>query len=70
MIAAQFFVLFVMGDVEPHLHGPYKTEEKQLRVARNLRKDNGPDEGGIYPVMLKKGKLSVGAYCGDDLDED
>lgn len=70
MVGTQFFVLFIWGDVEPHLHGPYKSAKTQLRVARKLRRENGPDDGGIYPAMLKRGKLSVGAYCGGDLDDE
>lgn len=61
----KFFVLFIWGDVEPHLHGPYQTEEKRDNKVREIRRKEGVDGGGIYRAEVSKnGNLTVSPYSG------
>jgi hypothetical protein len=45
------YVLHVIGDVEPQLHGPYASSPDRDRVAFDLRKQNG-DEDGLYRLDI------------------
>ena len=66
----KFYVIQVIGDIEPTLHGPYTHEEKRDAVARQLRKDDGGDlKDGIYPADIKNGKLEVSSYSGRFFEE-
>lgn len=69
----QYFVLFVWEDVEPQLKGPFDNAEERDAKARELRRTEGPDEGGIYWLSVdKSGALRIGPYTGgflDDVDE-
>lgn len=60
----QFYVLYVYGDVEPHLHGPYPTSAARDEQARALRRENGPEDGIYWLVQDENGKLECGAYSG------
>ena len=48
------YVLHVIGDVEPQLHGPYVSAPDRDRVAIDLRKQNG-DEDGLYRLDIMAG---------------
>jgi len=65
----QHYVLFVYGDVEPHLHGPYSTPEARDEKAREIRRENGMEDGGIYWLSQSAdGKLACGPYTGGFFD--
>jgi hypothetical protein len=62
----QYYVLFVYGDVEPHLHGPYSTCEERDEKAQELRRENGMEDGGIYWLSQDADvRLECGSYSGD-----
>jgi hypothetical protein len=66
----RFFVLQVVGDVEPVLHGPFTTESRRDEFARNLRKEDRQDlKNGLYKAQIIYGKLSVDSYRGDFFQE-
>ena len=48
------YVLHVIGDVEPQLHGPYASAPDRDRVAIELRRQNG-DEDGLYRLDIMAG---------------
>ncbi|MBT7067489.1 MAG: hypothetical protein HN919_14400 [Verrucomicrobia bacterium] len=50
----QHYVLHVIGDVEPQLHGPYASAPDRDRVAIDLRKQGG-DEDGLYRLDITAG---------------
>jgi hypothetical protein len=64
----QYYVLFIRGDVEPEKYGPFPTEEKMDEEAKRLRKEEGEDEGGIFPVEAE-GEFNVGCFSGGFLDD-
>jgi hypothetical protein len=41
--ARSYYVVFIEGDVEPNLHGPFSTEETRDKKARQLRRDDRDD---------------------------
>lgn len=66
----QYYVLWVWGDVEPELKGPYESAMTRDMIARGLRLSEGPDEGGIYWMNVdQSGRTKVGAYTGDFLND-
>ncbi len=65
-----YFVVFVWGDVDPSLEGPFETEDERDAKAREIRRNEG-DENGIYWLDLtESGKLEVGPYTGGFLDDE
>lgn len=60
-----YYVVFVFGDVEPHLYGPYATPEDRDQKARKIRALEGED-GGIYWLTKDaNGAIEIGPYAGD-----
>lgn len=47
------YLLQVIGDVEPELHGPYPTAEERDTAAKEFRGDGGDMADGLYPIELK-----------------
>ena len=76
-----YYVLHIWGDVEPQLHGPYKTAEERDDHARMIRADDD-SEGGIYPldaeIVYKMNSdphghqpaIEVGTYSGGFFDDE
>lgn len=61
----KYYVLEIIEDVEPELHGPFESEEEQCEVAKTLRKKDPCMENGIFPAEITdSGTLSVGVYSG------
>lgn len=66
LTASRFYVLQVIGDVEPLLHGPFETEEERDALARKVhdKSDDGGLYDGVYAVEIKNGEMSVDSYSG------
>ncbi len=65
----KYYLIRVVGDVEPEVHGPYKSTAERERKAIEMRRKHG-DRDGIYPASVyKDGTLCVGAYSGAFFDE-
>ena len=70
----QFYLLVVVGDVEPELRGPFDTEEERDGVAFDYRRDNG-DEDGLFPLDIlpdctpRVGSYTNGFFMSDDDEE-
>jgi len=65
-----YYILFIWGDVEPSIYGPYNTEEERDNDAIRIRKEEG-DENGIYKLYVEKGsKVEVYPYSGSFFEEE
>ncbi len=64
-----YFILFMWGDVEPELLGPFTNSEMADRTAKNLREKEG-DEHGIYYLERKNNKISVGSFSNGFFEND
>jgi hypothetical protein len=63
------YVLEIEGDIEPKLHGPYKTTDTRDRAAKRLRAKDEEQENGIFALdLLNDGKVRVWAYSAGFLD--
>src|SRR5712692_10180296 len=63
------YVLEIEGDIEPKLHGPYKSPDTRNRAAQRLRaKDEGRENGLFALDLMKNGKVRVWAYSAGFLD--
>ena len=66
----QYYVLFVEGDVEPYLHGPYQTENERDQAAHKLRAaDRDALKSGIYRLDCTPAP-KVDAYSGAFFEDD
>lgn len=58
------YLIFVWGDVEPQLKGPFKSRNERNNFAKKLRKKEG-DEHSYFPLDINKDcKPEVWAYSG------
>jgi hypothetical protein len=66
----KYYVLGIWGDVEPlPLQGPYDTEEERDLKAREMKKNDDTDEGGIYRLNINdNGFITVESYSGIELN--
>jgi hypothetical protein len=63
------YVLEIQGDIEPKLHGPYKSPDARDRAAKRLRAKDEQGENGIFALdVMKNGKVRVWAYSTGFLD--
>lgn len=64
------YLLFVWGDVEPEIHGPYANEEERDRDAIKFKYEEG-DAHGIYAVNVDWSQHYVGVdpYSGGFFDD-
>jgi hypothetical protein len=63
------YVLEIEGDIEPKLHGPYKSPDTRDRAARRLRTKDEERKNGIFALdLMKNGKVRVWAYSAGFLD--
>jgi hypothetical protein len=69
-IKYDYYIIFIWGDVDPALMGPYKTEEERDRIAREIRKEEG-EEHGIYQLDVDKGtEVGLYSYSGAFFEEE
>ncbi len=63
------YVLEIEGDIEPKLHGPYKSPDTRDRAAKLLRAKDEERKNGIFALdLMKNGKVRVCAYSAGFLD--
>ncbi len=61
----RLFLIQVWGDVEPILHGPYKTDAERLKKAKRLHKE---DEGTLIRLDIDvEGVPKVEPFSGSEL---
>jgi hypothetical protein len=67
--APRFYVLETIGDIEPQLHGPFPSPELRDERAVELRRQDPGKNNGLFRLDLADSwELSVGAYCGSELE--
>lgn len=65
-----FYVLEIMGDLEPQLHGPYATEEEQNRKAVQLRREDPGKRNGLFRLDVSATAApDVSPYSGAELSD-
>jgi len=58
-----YWLIFVWGDVEPELHGPFPTELERDNFAKYVRETEG-NRHGFYPMTVTDGIPDVRSYSG------
>ena len=61
-----YYFVFVAGDVEPVMHGPFQTKEKRLEVAQKIAEKEGT-ENGYFWLDNSFGELEMGAFDHNDI---
>lgn len=65
-----FYVLEVVDDLEPQLHGPYVTEEERDQQAVQLRREDPRKRNGLFWLNVSTAAApDVGPYCGAELSD-
>ncbi len=62
----RYYVIRVVGDVDPELHGPYADEKAQGHAARKIREEDDGDlhDGILWLTIHYSGTPEIGAYSG------
>lgn len=67
----QYYTVFVFGDVDPSLYGPFDTDTARDAKAKELRTEEGPDAGGLYWLNIDaRGRPAIGSYSGAFFDDE
>ena len=67
---APFFVLEIVDDLEPELHGPYATEEERDQQAVQLRRGDPGKRNGLFRLNVPPTAVpEVGPYSGAELSD-
>jgi hypothetical protein len=68
---AGIYLVFVEGDIEPRIVGPFADGDERDRKARELRREHGRDHG-IFMLEVEpiSGVPTIDAYCGGFFMED
>ena len=62
------YLVHVVGDIEPELHGPYLTDGMRDGIAGVLRLDDSDD--GLYKMdVYADGRILIDAYSGGEMEE-
>ena len=65
------YLVFVEGDIEPRIVGPFADGDKRDRKARELRREHGRDHGIFMLDVEPSSRVpSIDAYCGGFFMED
>jgi len=65
-----FYVLEIVGDLEPQLHGPYATEVERDQKAVELRREDPGKRNGLFRLDVSaKAAPDVGPYSGAELSD-
>ncbi|WP_018079315.1 hypothetical protein [Thiobacillus denitrificans] len=62
------YLLVMVGDIEPELHGPYDSDDEVIQAARNAREDDPEMENGLFRVYSRGGSVSIDSFAGIELD--
>lgn len=57
-----YFVVEIVGDVDPVLHGPFYTVEGRDKKALSLRENDPEKRNGIYRLMIENNVPVISAY--------
>jgi len=60
-----YWLIIVIGDVEPHLHGPYPNEDTRDKWAKHHRSNDPEKKDGIYKLTTWGGGFpTIDSYSG------
>ena len=65
----EYYYLFVRGDVEPKLVGPFVTKEAMHEAVIVKRKEEGDEHGYFAVQCLKESKLVIDSWSGGFFEE-
>ena len=66
-----YYVLIVLGDIEPELRGPYRdAEDRDLAAKQHRKRDVSENDGIFWLDVGEHGKPEVGSYSGGFFDEE
>jgi hypothetical protein len=61
----KLYLLQIWNDIEPVLHGPYKTEALRNKAAKRYREADPEGNNGLFPLDVPpKGRPVVQTYSG------
>lgn len=67
-VAKDYYLLAMLGDVDPYLIGPFGSEDTRTAAAKTHRENSG-DEDGLYRLTVDKGNaIDVNTFAGIELD--
>ena len=67
----KYYVLGIWGDVQPMLSDPFEFENDRDEKAREWKRNDEVDEGGIYRLNIdSSGVPAVDSYTGIELNPD
>ena len=68
--SGSLYVLEIVDDLEPQLHGPYATEEDRDQQAVQLRRQDPGKRNGLFRLNVSaKAAPDVGPYSGAELSD-
>lgn len=68
-MAKEYFLLITESDLEPFLHGPYSSEERDTR-AKGHRQEHGVEDG-VFALDIEwdTQKIDIYAYSGGFMED-
>ena len=70
-IKTDYYLIKILGDVEPFIEGQYNSDEERLKKAQEIRKDNENHDGlydGLYRLNIVEGKPEISCFYGNEFD--
>jgi hypothetical protein len=66
----KYYLLKMLGDVEPELEGPFATDDEVLEAAKRHRVDDPGREDGLFLAAIDDlGDLAIVPFAGWELEE-
>jgi hypothetical protein len=66
----KFYLLTLLGDVEPDLAGPFATPDDVVEAAKRHRAEDPDQEDGLYQLAIDDlGHPAIGAFAGIELED-
>jgi len=69
-MTAPFYVLVVMDNIEPELHGPYPTWKVRDEHAKRLKEERGYEHGVFWLDTPPTGLAETGSYASAFFNDD
>jgi len=66
-VKTEYYLIRVLGDVEPFIQGQYNSDEERLKRAQEIRKTDG-DHDGLYRLNIVDGKPEISCFYGNEFD--
>ncbi len=63
----EYYLIRIIGDVEPSIEGQYNSDEERLKEAQEIRETDG-DHDGLYRLNIINGKPEISCFFGNEFD--